>query len=103
VVLSVQRVRELSQVIDCEEAWAPSDLPGGGRSFYNMTGFGDISILALLKTQQIASASMIPGLLEEIEVVSSDVPLISKIKKEFRRAHDAFGATIKLTKTEDFF
>ena len=29
----------------------------GGRSFYNMTGFGDISVLALLKTQEAANGA----------------------------------------------
>jgi hypothetical protein len=34
----------------------------GGRSFYNMTGFGDISILALLATLKTTSAQTLPGL-----------------------------------------
>jgi hypothetical protein len=75
----------------------------GGRSFYNMTGFGDISILALLKTQQAAASSMIPGLSEDVEVVSSDKPLTAKIRKAFCQGRDAFGVSLKITKFEDFF
>src|SRR4051812_19520916 len=40
----------------------------GKQRFFNMTGFGDISILALLATQKEAAAGMLPGLSEAIEV-----------------------------------
>ncbi len=75
----------------------------GGKSFYNMTGFGDISILALLRSSQIASRSVLPGLFQEIEIVTSDGPLSNKIRSEFCSSGDTFGASLKITKTEDFF
>jgi hypothetical protein len=74
----------------------------GASSFYNMSGFGDISILALLKTQQIACASMIPGLIEESLIITKDEPLSNKIRREFPSS-DTFGAVVKLAKPEDIF
>src|SRR6266481_10011106 len=67
----------------------------GGRSFYNMTGFGDISVLALLKTQEEAFATML--LPEEIEVISNDGGLAKKIRREFGTAANTFGASITVT------
>lgn len=58
----------------------------GGRSFYRMSGFGDISILALLKTVEEVSTNQARGRLfstdEDLEVFTEDQPLIKKIKKE---------------------
>lgn len=75
----------------------------GGRSFYNMSGFGDISILALLRTRQLASGGILPGMLEEVEIITTDGPLTNKIRSAFCSGTDAFGTTLKITKTEDFF
>lgn len=73
----------------------------GGRSFYNMTGFGDISILALLKVlEQNASSTLLP---EEVVVVTDDQPLTRKIEREFMRPGDRFGETISIMETETFF
>ncbi len=66
----------------------------GGRSFYNMTGFGDISILALLKTQEELAASMLP--LDELVVVTDDGPLRRRIRREF-------GESVKLITPKEFF
>lgn len=58
----------------------------GGRSFYRMSGFGDISILALLKTVEDVVKEQAKSRLfsteEELEVFTEDQPLIKKIKKE---------------------
>ena len=58
-----------------------------GRSFYNMTGFGDISILALLKSFEAESKNHIQeclfGVNNEVGVFTGDPPLIKKIEKEF--------------------
>ena len=59
----------------------------GGRSFYNMTGFGDISILALLKTLDHAfkkrPQAQLPGMQEEMLLFTEDQGLRKKIAKEF--------------------
>lgn len=59
----------------------------GNRSFSNMTGFGDISILATIKTvlEKIKNIPRlpIPGLGENIEIFVSDGSLKKKIATEF--------------------
>ncbi len=58
-----------------------------GRSFYNMTGFGDISILALLKTLkecfQNKPRKLFKDMEEELIIITEDGPLKKKIEKEF--------------------
>ncbi len=60
----------------------------GGKSFFNMTGFGDISIISLVKTlvdaENKTSQQRLPleGLSEEISIYSSDSGLTKRIKKE---------------------
>jgi hypothetical protein len=58
-----------------------------GRSFYNMTGFGDVSILALLKTwaeNSFGNAQLsLPGMEDHMVVFTQDRGLNKKIKKEF--------------------
>jgi hypothetical protein len=75
----------------------------GGRSFYNMSGFGDISILAALEAQRNAASKMLPGLAEEIEVITGDVKLSNKIRREFIGANDAFGRKVSIRTPADFF
>lgn len=75
----------------------------GGHSFYNMTGFGDISILAALQTQKVAATKILPGLSEPIDVITSDRGLTAKIKQEFLSKNDEFGKTITVHKVEEFF
>lgn len=59
-----------------------------GRSFYNMTGFGDISILALLKTLeeyfQVQPSKLFEEMEESLVVITEDKPLRKKIESEFR-------------------
>lgn len=58
-----------------------------GRSFYNMTGFGDISILAAAKTLKERLESQPKKLFKEMEekliIITEDDDLKKKIKKEF--------------------
>ena len=68
----------------------------GGRSFYNMGGFGDISLLATLQAQRVSASRMLPGLAEEIEVITGDEKLTRKIEREF-------GKAIKVSTPSDFF
>jgi hypothetical protein len=71
----------------------------GGRSFYNMTGFGDISILALLKTVEAVLKDKTKGRLfgpsEEIEIFTDDKPLIKKITKESNKTKISKNIDIK--------
>lgn len=56
----------------------------GGRSFYNMTGFGDVSILAALHA--LAGATQLQGQLfgtEPLFVFTDDGPLTRRIAQEF--------------------
>lgn len=75
----------------------------GGRSFYNMTGFGDISILALLYTQRAATAEMLPGLSDEIYLVTGDKGLTKKVRREFCDKADSFSKTVRISKPEEYF
>lgn len=58
-----------------------------GRSFYNMTGFGDISILALIETMrecfQGQPRRLFKIMEEELIIITEDGPLKKKIEKEF--------------------
>lgn len=60
----------------------------GGRSFFNMTGFGDISILALMTTVSITKKMQKQKTLfeenDDVEVFTEDKGLIKKIGKEFK-------------------
>lgn len=57
-----------------------------GRSFFNMTGFGDISILALVKTIDSFFDNQPQGSLfiEKISVFTDDMPLRKKLGDEFK-------------------
>ncbi len=72
-----------------------------GRSFYNMTGFGDISILALLKTIKLENKGKLIG--EDCIIITSDGPLVKKIKSEFADMSDDFDKSIKIFKAEEYF
>ena len=65
-----------------------------GRSFYNMTGFGDISILALLQTLREHLKTQ-PKLFEEMQdglvVITEDLSLKKKIEKEFNSDVEILG------------
>jgi len=58
-----------------------------GRSFYNMTGFGDISILALIATLKefygTKAPAQLPGMQEELFIYTEDQGLKNKIIEEF--------------------
>jgi hypothetical protein len=60
------------------------------RSFYNMTGFGDISILALVSTmsQQFSKQQkkLFNDMEEEIVIFTEDAGLRKKISQEFKGA-----------------
>lgn len=75
----------------------------GGRSFYNMTGFGDISILALLATLKAVSAAMLPGLAEDVDVVSSDGGLIKKLRLVFSDQTNSFDRIVHIYNPREYF
>jgi hypothetical protein len=63
-----------------------------GRSFYNMTGFGDISILALLKTLQEyfqnQPRKLFQDMEEELIIYTEDGPLKTRIENEFNSSNN---------------
>ncbi len=66
-----------------------------------MTGFGDISVLALLKTQEAPHTEML--IPETIDVISNDGGLAKKIRREFGNAAGTFGGSITVTDPVAFF
>lgn len=75
----------------------------GGRSFYNMGGFGDISILALLGAFRLKSLGTLPGLEDEMLIITDDKGLRRRIKREFQARKDSFGKAVTLKTPIEFF
>jgi hypothetical protein len=73
----------------------------GGRSFYSMRGFGDISILAALETQRMVARGFL--FCDPIDVITSDRGLADKIKSEFLQKGDMFSKSLTVHKAENFF
>ena len=71
-----------------------------GRSFYNMTGFGDISTLALLKMLreyiQIQPKSLFEEAEEKLTVITDDMPLRREIGEEFNQSSPEEGRNIEI-------
>jgi len=87
------RVLKITQVSDFDKAAYLSYYKTvlnkyGGRSFYNMTGFGDISIIASVYVLTNALSQRVQGQLfpdnDQIVVYTGDTRLTGKIKKEFK-------------------
>jgi hypothetical protein len=74
-----------------------------GRSFYNMTGMGDISILALLNLEKEMSMGCLPLMVPESTVITNDSKLIKKIKKEFGDMTNEFDSKIITLSPSDYF
>lgn len=71
-----------------------------GRSFYNMTGFGDISILAALgMLKKVLSAKpleLFHNPKDSLIVITEDASLIKKIEKEFNLSEKDQAWKIKI-------
>lgn len=67
-----------------------------GASFYNMTGFGDISILAVLKTLKETQGAQLQGFEDTVQVITTDTQLIKHIGQEFVNKSNPFDANIKV-------
>jgi hypothetical protein len=65
-------------------------------SFYNMRGFGDVSILALLHTLKKSTLGMLSFMVEETVVVTSDGKLIDHIRSEFSNKSNEFDSRLKV-------
>jgi hypothetical protein len=74
----------------------------GGRSFYNLTGFGDISILALLCVQKEKMTGVLPVMIEEHTVVTNDDGLIKKLKNEYGDVSHPFDIKVKIIGYDEF-
>lgn len=72
------------------------------RSFYNMRGFGDVSILAALHMLERASRSRLPTMHEPAMIVSSDINLRNHIVIEFP-LDTPFGASIDIHNEAEYF
>lgn len=75
----------------------------GASSFYSMRGFGDISILALLLTLKDSCAGMLPTMIEDIVVVTSDKKLVAHIKREFADATCEFDTKVQVISEAVYF
>lgn len=73
-----------------------------GRSFSSMSGFGDVSILALLLTQKTAAVGTLPGTAEEHLVVSGDVGLIKRVGDEFADKTNEFNSKVSIISHETY-
>lgn len=69
-----------------------------GRSFYNMSGFGDISILATLKTLgdalQAQNRRLFSEMDERLVVITEDDDLTKKITQEFNKPTSSWKVAI---------
>ena len=73
-----------------------------GRSFYNMTGFGDTSILALLKTRKESFVDILPGMTDEHIVITNDQELTRFIKEEFNDISNEFDQKLTVVACSKF-
>lgn len=69
-----------------------------GRSFYNMSGFGDISILATLKTLgdalQAQDRRLFSEMDESLAVITEDEKLTKKVNQEFNSPESGWKVEI---------
>jgi rRNA-processing protein FCF1 len=73
-----------------------------GRSFYNMTGFGDVSIVAALMTLKKSCNGMLPAMIEDHIVITDDDELTRHIKAEFNSATDEFDQKVQIIRPQDY-
>ncbi len=67
------------------------------RSFFNMTGFGDVSILATVHTILAVFKEQLFNPLQETFVFTGDKGLIKKIKTEFENENVTIKSNIDIT------
>lgn len=72
------------------------------RSFYNMTGFGDVSIVAALMTLKASCAGMLPAMIENHVVITDDNDLARQIKAEFSNSTDEFDQKVQVIRPQDY-
>lgn len=72
------------------------------RSFYNMTGFGDVSIVAALMTLKASCTGMLPAMIEEHVVITDDRDLTRQIKAEFNNATNEFDQKVQVIRPQDY-
>jgi rRNA-processing protein FCF1 len=73
-----------------------------GRSFYNMTGFGDVSIVATLMALKAACAGMLPDMIEDHIVITGDTGLTRQIRDEFNNTTDEFDQKVQVIRAQDY-
>ncbi len=73
-----------------------------GRSFYNMTGFGDVSIVAALMTLKASCAGMLPVMIEDHVVITGDVGLTRQLMDEFNDTANEFDQKMQVIRPQDY-
>jgi hypothetical protein len=73
------------------------------RSFYNMRGFGDVSILALLHATKESSSGRLPTMIEGVTVVTSDDKLTAYIRAEFSDEENEFDQKLSIEEEDQHF
>lgn len=73
-----------------------------GRSFYNMTGFGDVSIMAALMTLKTSCVGMLPAMVENHVIITGDDELTQHIKDEFADNTSEFDQKVQIIRPQDF-
>ncbi len=72
------------------------------RSFYNMTGFGDVSIVAALMTLKASCAGALPAMIEDHIVITGDSGLTRQIRDEFNDTSDEFDQKVQVIRPQDY-
>jgi hypothetical protein len=72
------------------------------RSFYNMTGFGDVSIIAVMMTLKSSCAGMLPAMIEDHIVITGDTGVIRQISGEFNDTTHEFDQKVHIVQPQDY-
>lgn len=72
-----------------------------GRSFYNMTGFGDVSIVAAMMTLKTSCAGTLPDMIAEHIVITGDAGVTRQLNEEFNDATNEFDQKVQVTVPQD--
>lgn len=73
-----------------------------GRSFYNMTGFGDVSIVSALMTLKASCAGMLPAMIEGHIVITGDAGLTRQLMDEFNDTTNEFDQKMQVVRPQDY-
>lgn len=72
------------------------------RSFYNMTGFGDVSIVAALMTLKASCVGMLPAMIEDHIVITGDAGLTRQIEDQFNDITHEFDKKVHVVRPQEY-